>query len=164
MIKEYNALAKKYNSKSEEVIKINIKELKRMEYIYQLMSDAQREKVEPFPNIAPPAPPVVPDPPSPPMVKEIIEVKPSSKAPKPLVKEIIDVPPPPPPPKSPVQHIKEMAHKGAKFYYNNESISAAQALKLVSTKKKISLVTNHTNDSDYVVRLSSSPLVVKEDK
>jgi len=91
-------------------------------------------------------------------------VVPISKAPTSV--EIIEVPPPPPPPapKSPLEHVKEMASKGANFYFDKRPISAAQAMKLVRTKKRISLVTNHTNDSDYKVHLSSKPIVVEEDE
>lgn len=161
MVVEYNALAKKYNSQPEDNREIELKDLKRMKYIYHTMSDIQRAKAKPFPVIAPPAPPSVPVAPNPPNVSEVIEVVPISKAPKSI--EVIEVPAPPPP-KSPLEHVKEMADNGANFYFDKSPISAAQAIKLVSTKKRISLVTNHTNDSDYEVHLYSKPIVVEEDE
>ena len=110
-----------------------------------------------------PPPPAFPEAPSPPKVLEVIEVSAFPKAPKPEVIEIIEVPPAPPAPKSPMEHVKEMAEKGAKFYFNDEAISSSQAIKLVSTKKKLRLVTNHTNDSDYEVHLYSKPVVIEQD-
>jgi len=52
MIAEYNSLAKKYNAKMEIIFKYE--EIKRLKYIYSLMSATQKETAESFPNIPPP--------------------------------------------------------------------------------------------------------------
>ena len=121
-VKEYNALAKKYNTSKKEGMMVVKKEVDRLTYLYGLMSSKQRKSAESFPslppqlkapkpvkvlkgvndqdsNIAPPPPPP-PPPPQPP------------KAPKPIkvLKGINDkgpnVPPPPPKTAKPVKGIK----------------------------------------------------------
>lgn len=63
-LKEYNALAKKYNDMPKNNMKILAKEVNRMKYLYNLMSDEQKAAAEPFPNFPePPAPPEVISPP-----------------------------------------------------------------------------------------------------
>ena len=56
-MKEYNALAKEYNSVPMEKRIYKLKDIERMKYIYGLMSEKQRKSAEPFPKI-PPKPPV----------------------------------------------------------------------------------------------------------
>lgn len=75
-MKEYNRLAKHYNSMREKQRIIKQKDVERMEYIYNLMNDKQKKDAEPFPNIPPPPP--------------------APNAPK--VIEVEEVLPPPPPP------------------------------------------------------------------
>jgi len=85
---EYNTLAKKYNAMSQGNMRILSKEVVRLTYIYNKMSDKQRKDAEPFPNF-PPQPEAPKDP------KTL-------KAPK-VIKGINDmddnIPPPPPAPK-----------------------------------------------------------------
>lgn len=73
-IAEYNKLAKKYNTQPENKRIIKLKDVKRLEYLYGLMTEKQKENAEPFPNCPPP--------PEPPHVKK---------------GEPSDIPPPPPP-------------------------------------------------------------------
>ncbi len=54
MVAEYNALAKKYNTLKQDERKINYKDLKRIEYIYGLMTKSQKERAEPYPKYATP--------------------------------------------------------------------------------------------------------------
>ncbi len=75
-MKEYNRLAKHYNSMPEKQRIIKQKDVERMEYIYNLMNDKQKKDAEPFPNIPPPPP--------------------APNAPK--VIEVEEALPPPPPP------------------------------------------------------------------
>ena len=56
-IAEYNTIAKKYNAQPENKRVIKLKDIKRLEYLYSLMSIAQKENAEPFPNCPPPPPP-----------------------------------------------------------------------------------------------------------
>ncbi len=55
-MKEYNALAKKYNNMPKDDLVVKVEDVKRMKYIYQKMSDKQRKSAEPFPKL--PEPPV----------------------------------------------------------------------------------------------------------
>jgi len=72
-VAEYNTLAKKYNNMPKDSMIFKSSELERLKYLYNIMSDRQRKKAEPFPNIPSPPPPV-------------------PNAPK------VELPPPPPPP------------------------------------------------------------------
>ena len=56
LIAEYNKLAKHYNEMPKSRMKIKIKDVKRLEYIYGLMSDAQKADAEPFPDFPEPPP------------------------------------------------------------------------------------------------------------
>ncbi len=104
-IAAYNKLAKYYNSMIEEGgnIRIQMKDVERMKYIYGLMSDEQRKNAEPFPNFPkPPPPPPAPEEPK----YKVKEVKPPSP-PKPVAIEVIEqqkLPPPPPPPTKVAQY------------------------------------------------------------
>ena len=65
-IEEYNTLAKKYNTifSKNKSVQIKRKDVERLQYIYSLMSDKQKKKVEPFPDF--PEPPPLPQaPPAP---------------------------------------------------------------------------------------------------
>lgn len=58
-VAEYNKLAKKYNVQPENERIIKLKDVQRLEYLYNLMSISQQENAEPFPN-CPPQPPKAP--------------------------------------------------------------------------------------------------------
>ena len=126
-----------------------------MTYLYSLMSDKQRADTEPFPNF--------PEPPQPPGpttgIAEVPPPPPPVKAPN--MKEVRDVPPPPAP-KSPLEHIKEVAAKGAIFYYEGKRIPSEKAIALFQSSEALNLVTNHTNDGDYIVHISTEPIVIKK--
>ncbi len=83
MVAEYNALAKKYNAMPKEHMRILGSEVERMRYIYDLMTAAQRQDAEPFPELPEPPPPPVP-----PLVDEVVEVAPVIKT-----EQIIEVDP-----------------------------------------------------------------------
>jgi len=116
---EYNKLAKHYNEMDSNHMKILKKDVERLKYIYNLMSDKQRADAEPFPDF--PEPPPVPGAPKAPnereeasiKIKQIIEeqdpydvvggaginVKPTSPvSPRVLKGEVSNIPPPPPSP------------------------------------------------------------------
>ena len=78
---EYNKLAKKYNGMDSNHMKILKKDVDRLKYIFDLMSDQQRSDAEPFPDF--------PEPPPPPA------------APNAKLGEASTIPPPPPPYKVP---------------------------------------------------------------
>lgn len=58
-IAEYNKLAKHINSQSKDNPIIKIKDLERLKYLYDLMTEEQRKSAEPFPDFSklPPPPP-----------------------------------------------------------------------------------------------------------
>ncbi|TBN05319.1 M56 family metallopeptidase [Hyunsoonleella flava] len=57
-IAEYNKIVKKLNEQPENKRIIKLKDLKRLKYLYSLMTKTQKEKyAEPFPKFAPPPPP-----------------------------------------------------------------------------------------------------------
>ena len=69
LIKEYNALARKYNDMDRNNMHIMGKEVERLSYIYNLMTEKQKSEAEPYPTF-----PLPPDPPifrSPPEVRKL---------------------------------------------------------------------------------------------
>jgi hypothetical protein len=140
-MKEYNALAKKYNEMSRENMRVKIKEVERMKYIYGLMSDKQKADAEPFPDF-----PVPPEPPtfrSPPEVREI------------------PPPPTPPTPPSPVDHIIEMAKKGATFFYEGKKVSSDKAIELLKTNENLNIETTKTNSKNPQVKITKEGVKIK---
>ena len=53
---EYNKLAKYYNSVKGKDYAIKLTDMKRIKYLYSLMTDKQKASAEPFPNFPPPPP------------------------------------------------------------------------------------------------------------
>jgi len=93
-IEEYNALASKYNKMSKDNFRVIGEDVRKLEYIYSMMSEKQRKKAEPFPNFPPPPPP----PTAPKTVKgkaSTISPLPPS-APKIEKRKAGNLPPPPP--------------------------------------------------------------------
>ena len=58
---EYNALAKAYNSQGKDNQIIKLDDMKRLKYLYDLMTDEQKKVAEPLPNFPPPPPPPAKD-------------------------------------------------------------------------------------------------------
>jgi len=154
-MKEYNALAKKYNDMDRDHMVIQKKEVMRLKEIYGKMSKKQRADAEPFPDFpSPPAAPPAPGATKPPMppsaVKNVKETKPVAPP----------GPPEPPAPPKPVEHIKKMAAKGATFTLNGKEISGKKALEVVQKKQFISMLTMEANGANPVVKLSTEPKVI----
>ena len=76
-VAEYNKLAKYYNEQSDYSYVLKLKDMKRVNEIYNKMDVEQKANAEPLPNFPPPPPPAAPNPKS---------------------KTIQTLPPPPPPP------------------------------------------------------------------
>mgnify|MGYP000518901766 CR=1 FL=1 len=55
-IAEYNTLAKKYNEQPKNNRIIKLKDINRLEYLYKLMTPAQKKSAQPFPDCPPPPP------------------------------------------------------------------------------------------------------------
>ena len=153
-MREYERLARKYNEMLEgDDIHIIGEEVSRMKRIYARMSDKQRKDTEPFPDLPPPPP--APDPHPAPAPQgaaspqptqpaqpprpaktpngkqgEVREVPPPPPAPTARGSRPGATPPPPPPPPDPEQHLKELASRGADFYYRNQPILSKEALEL----------------------------------
>lgn len=88
LMAEYNTLAKKYNamlSKSKS-IQIKMKDVERLEFIYNQMSDKQKADAEPFPDFPPM--PKSPTPPKAPRVKKGEKSNIPPPAPTPNLKKI----------------------------------------------------------------------------
>ncbi len=137
--KSVRSILKKYNKQPEDKRIIKLKDVKRLEYLYGLMSEKQKTKAEPFPNCPPP-------PPAPPIVKK---------------GEVSDIPPPPAPPKpkSPIDHVIHMAKKGATFYYNGKKVSSDKAIELLKNNKDLN-ISSKTNDGVSVVKIQTEPITI----
>jgi len=226
-IAEYNKLAKKYNTITNANFIVKNKEVKRLKYIYRIMSVEQRKNAEPFPVFPPPPPaPVSPKvlkiaPPPPPTSEDatleqkkkyekiineynqknkkvktgFIDVKgkklyytqidnkvkyynrfgvetdkngnelqpgkqvnandvlPNSTISKVYYNDKVvsefkktgsglgNIPPPPPPPTpiSPLDHVIDMAKKGATFYLEGKQISSDKAIKALKKNKHLNI-------------------------
>jgi hypothetical protein len=188
-LKEYNTLARKYNAMSRNDFHVIGREVKRIKHIYDLMTEAQKETAEPFPDFPEPPPP--PPAPAAPQADGIVVIASSPQSPvsSPHVTAEVSPPPPPPPsptapdavvvadhipappsppippePRSPADFARDMAEQNAEFYYNGEKISAARAIELLENSEHINLRARHTGLKNPVVELSTSPLEIKEDQ
>jgi len=154
-MKEYNALAKKYNDMDHDHMVIQKKEVMRLKEIYGKMSKKQRADAEPFPDFpspppAPPAPGATKPPMPPSAVKNIKEAKPVGPS----------NPPAPPVPPKPVEHIKKMAAKGATFMFNGKEITAKKAIEIVENNNKINIDSRGSKGENPIVRLSVDPIEI----
>ena len=59
---KYNSLARKYNEMDSDNMRILMKDVEQLKYIYSIMSDKQKADAEPFPDF--PEPPPAPDTPN----------------------------------------------------------------------------------------------------
>ena len=152
-MKEYNALAKKYNNMDPEHMTIKKSEVMRLKVIYGKMSKKQRADAEPFPNFPPPPPaPDATKPPMPPSaLKSVKEVK--TTAP--------NVPPAPPVPPKPIEHIKKMVAKGASFTLNGKEITGKEAIEVVQKNQHINIDARESNGKNPIVKLSTDPIVIE---
>lgn len=206
---EYNTLAKKYNAQPKERRIVKLKDFNRLEYLYRLLSPAQKERVEPFPEFPPPPPvslaPAAPSTPTVPTVENADVVQPPApkdtpeseephtKNPKKVSsqktgslliqgktyyyntkKGIVTyydnygnevdkngkfiTPEPPLPPISPLDHIIEMAKKGAVFYFENKKITSDRAIELLKKNDKINISTTQSGSKKPIVSLSVKPI------
>lgn len=69
-------------------------------------------------------------------------------------------PPSPPAPPSPLDHVIEMAKKGATFYYEGDEISADKAIALVKNNTNLNIDSRGHKDKNPQVRISKSPIVI----
>ena len=134
------------------------KDVNRLKYIYNLMSDQQRSEAEPFPDFPEPPPPppapsekrgeantIPPPPPPPTKASSVPKAAPS------------DIPPPPPPaePMAPLDHAIEMAKQGATFYYKKKKITSDQAIAILKKNKDLSMDISKRNNQPPVVKIDT---------
>lgn len=156
LMAEYNALAKKYNTmlSSSKSIQIKKKDVDRLEYIYGLMSDKQKADAEPFPDFPP-----MPDTPAAPKAPK------TAKAPKVKKSEKSNIPPPPSPtapePVEPLDHVIEMAKKGATIYYEGKKISSDKAIELLKENKDLNIQSSGKNSKSPTVKISKEPIYLE---
>lgn len=161
-IAEYNKLAKKYNDMPQDNMIIKGKELTRMRYLYDLMTLEQRKNAEPYPNIPPPppapdarpAPGAVDAPPPIVVIKGVNDGDPNIPPP----------PPPPPAPEDPLDHIINMAKKGATFYYEGKEVTSDKAIEVFKKNKKLNVHTRGENSTNPVVKITKKPIQLKKSK
>jgi len=164
MVKEYNTLAKKYNSLPKSERTISREGLSRMIYIFDRMNKNQRDSSEKFPEIV--VPKDAPAPPMPTMENDIRGVIPPPPPTAPSVEvEIHDMDGnsemmPPPPPPVPSVHMKELAEKGAIFYFEGKEITGKEAIKVTREFKSINIQVRDINSKKPIVKLSKDPIVV----
>ncbi|WP_108424996.1 M56 family metallopeptidase [Flagellimonas amoyensis] len=161
-MKEYNALAKKYNAMDRNHMVIKKQEVNRLKEIYGKMSKKQQEDAEPFPNFPPPPPaPDAPEPVQHAPATEAAIPSPPGVMPAQEPNSALPAPPPPPEPKSPLEHIKEMAGKGATFMHNGKEITAKEAIRVLENNKRINVDSRGSDSGKPIVKLSTEPIVIE---
>ena len=133
-IKEYNSLlakGKKYNMFKQ-------KDILRMQYLYNTMSEKQKKSVENVFNLIPPPPP-------PTKGNEINS----------------NFATPPPPPISTLDHVLEMAKKDAIFIFEAKEITSEKAIDLLKKNKHLNIDTRSKDLKKPVVRISKKPITNK---
>ncbi|MGM5469466.1 M56 family metallopeptidase [Flavobacteriaceae bacterium LMO-SS05] len=175
-VTEYNKLAKRYNNMPKDRMQIMKKDIERLEYLYGIMTKEQKTNAEPYPSINIPPPPSAPKAPEPLKVVNGEKMPPpppipdhAAPAEKIKMQKAIDhynntVPPPPPPPapKSPLEHIIEMAERGASFYYEGKPIASEEAIKLLKTNEHLNISTKDSNSKQAKVYITKDPIVIKD--
>ena len=159
-IAEYNKIVKKLMSQPESKRIIRQKDVERIKYIYNLMTDEQKRNAEPFPKLVPPPPPPAPKPvkievveiptpePTPVEVIEVVEIPSPIPAPKPAkVIEVVEVPSPklieivevpaPPPPKMDIIYTYKNLAKRTKFIPNNRRNNMRRLKELYNKMSKL---------------------------
>ena len=182
--RKYNEMLK------EKHFTIRMKDVEQLKYIYSIMSDKQKADAEPFPDFPepPPAPDAPENPIYISAKNTIIEVQeapsPSSKtpsyyyrgsenrisrydAPKPRkeLKEVniptsLTAPSQPPEPMKPLDHIIDMAKKGAIFYYEGKEISSDKAIELIKKNKSLNISTTKSDSKNPRVSISKEPIKI----
>ena len=146
-------------------IQIKKKDVDRLEHIYGLMSDKQKAAAVAFPDFPEPPPP-----PKAPIVKkgEKSNIPPPPAPKAPIVKkgEKSDIPPPPTPPepKSPLDHVIDMAKKGATFYYEGKKVTSDKAIELLKENENLNIQSTGTSSKSPKVKISTSPIILKKSK
>lgn len=188
-LEEYNELAKKYNEMPKSNMRVSMKEVERMKYIYYLMTDEQKEEAEPFPNFPPPpsanfrspadvrqvpSPPSAPQPPSkstihehaPSKIDSIVKTQDSNDWPNININasakpiRVPAAPGVPLKPKNQLDHIIDMAKKEAEFYFEGKAISSDKAIELLKKNKKLNIETITKDAEKPQVKISKKAITI----
>ena len=120
-------------------------------------------------SIIPPKPPVPPAPPAPEELeeeqeleeeRELEEEEESMENESSGTAVSLESPPTPPEPLHPIDHVIEMAKKGADFYYENKKISSDEAIDLLKKRKNLNIETKGHDSSKPQVKISKSPVTI----
>ncbi|WP_291964768.1 M56 family metallopeptidase [Maribacter sp.] len=177
---KYDELAKKYNRMIADGSNIRIlkSDINQLKHIYGLMSKEQKENAEPFPDF--PEPPPAPKAPKAPnssdyadnQIKEIIENQDpydhlnlningikgtSSKTTMELTSPAAPTPPTPP---SPLDYAKDMAKKGAIFYFEGEKITSDKAIDILKKNKELNMESRKKLGKTEV-RITTAPVTIR---
>ena len=182
MLREYNRLVRFYNSQENPVIKND--DLKRMNYIYSIMTPEQKEKAEERRFKLPPTAgdktkrkekqqkqkgeigfkispgnlhkdQQTPPVPAPPDPP----APPATDHPLPPIPPVpsnVEAPTPPPAPPSPIEYMQQLAAEEAIFYYEGKKISGKKAVDLLKELKQMSINVTGEDSEQKVVHISGS--------
>jgi len=119
----------------------------------------QKSNISSAPNVEPtevdnPKTPIPPSPPLPADVKNEHLTESNEK-------ENNTVLPPPLPP-NPVDHIKDMAEKGAEFYFKGSKISTKKAIEIVKNNKNINIQIKEQDSEKPIVKLATNPIIIED--
>jgi bla regulator protein BlaR1 len=181
-LKEYNELARKYNTMHPENMFIKKNDVERLKYLYGLMSSEQRKQAESFPNFPPP--PKAPKSPKQPkpikVTKGVNDMDPNVPPPPPkapkapkapksvkVVKGVNDmdseVPPPPPiVSEDPLDHIIRMAYENAAFFYENKRITSDEAIAIFKKNRTLNIETEKFKNSNPIVKITKEGVTIKK--
>jgi len=162
-VAEYNTLARKYNKQPKKGMVVKLKDVKRLEYLYKLMTSSQKKKADKYPSF-PPRPEVIeivnypksniPPPPAP---VKIIEVKSNIKSKVPITPvpvKVIEVKNDTKPPLAPIpvkiieveSNISPSLPKNANYVLDNKKVSYDEASKIKDNEiKSVDIVTKDKN-------------------
>jgi hypothetical protein len=65
---------------------------------------------------------------------------------------------PPPPPPVPSEHMKELAAKGAIFYYEGKQITGKEAVDIARSNKEINILVRDHDSKKPIVKLTKDPI------
>ena len=148
-VAEYNKLAKKYNEQPKNNRIIKLKDINRLEYLYKLMTPAQKKSAQPFPDCPPP-------PPAPKQVRKVHKQQ---------SKNLLPPPPPPIPADATEEQIQEAAQAVIAESGASPAVVAAAISSVVANSQNVGNVTavaaltsvaNSTNGSNVSSSGSSS--------
>ncbi len=161
-MKIYNGLAKKYNAMiAKGKVQVKMKEVERMMYIYNKMSEKQRADAEPFPDFPePPPPPPTPSPQATKKAKATTPPPPPPPAPGAvsISSPSPNTPPPPPPPPTMEEILAKLKASGMEnttFYFNGKALNKKDAIRIMEDGKASSVSIQTKNDGSTVVKLSN---------